>query len=304
VQTYTLRAVGKLEDLKVPGSQPLAVRSARRRDRVETLVLSFREYPEGTADVSDDKTEDTDLDTSATVIPSAIDHVAAIVNALHQSYVDFACAGLSLSLAESSRSGTFELLTLTLDDIRIAKAQESDVGLLTVWHVQIDDMRPTAPSPVILQPADSGFNSHRSDNMVARPVFALQSDRDFEVSLMHDVRSYRSIGIAVADLNVSVFLDAFMDVQQIMMSSISWATLSEDEALAKGRGEVFLMLGDVLSLPADTEGQSVLFLQEFELALPTLNVSLSPLLKKNPPTFKLLFLILYLFLPASLFPSL
>lgn len=67
-------------------------------------------------------------------------------------------AGASLNLLDLDPSGrrVVELLSFQVDGVRVAKASGRDGAELAIHHVQVDDMRPHAPCPVVLQPADSG----------------------------------------------------------------------------------------------------------------------------------------------------
>lgn len=67
-------------------------------------------------------------------------------------------AGASLNLLDLDPSGrrVVELLSFQVDGVRVAKPSGRDGAELAIHHVQVDDMRPHAPCPVVLQPADSG----------------------------------------------------------------------------------------------------------------------------------------------------
>ena len=69
--------------------------------------------------------------------------------------------GLTLNLLDMDPSGrrVVELLSLTLDRLEASKEGGKDRAQLALYHVQVDDMRPHAILPVVLQPADSGWHT-------------------------------------------------------------------------------------------------------------------------------------------------
>lgn len=72
--------------------------------------------------------------------------------------VDMRLAGLSCNLLEtSSRHGTSELLSITVDQIRVGKTGGRDRSEFSIFHIQVDDLRPQARRPIMFEPMDSGM---------------------------------------------------------------------------------------------------------------------------------------------------
>ncbi len=140
-------------------------------------------------------------------------------------------AGLSLSLLDLDPSGrrVLELLALQVDGLRVTKASGRDGAELSIHHVQVDDMRPLAPCPVVLQPADSGWNTppsrtRREGRRGARapslsslgpeggiPLIRLMAEPNLQTpwsSLVH----LRALELIVQELELHLDLDVVMSL--------------------------------------------------------------------------------------------
>ncbi|KAG5175783.1 hypothetical protein JKP88DRAFT_351402 [Tribonema minus] len=102
-----------------------------------------------------------------TLCPAVATAAAAAAAALLSLHVD----GVALAKRSRSASGVAalrtvasvlhgQLVSLHVDGVTLAKRSRSDRTVASVLHVQLDDMRPRARFPVVMQPVDSGYNSH------------------------------------------------------------------------------------------------------------------------------------------------
>ena len=90
----------------------------------------------------------------------------------HDLDVEIMFRGFGMQIVESGFAGPLELLSVCLDVIFLRKHGQSDLTKFSVYHVQVDDMRPYANMPVVFQPLDSGWNSCLRDD--GRDVAFLQ----------------------------------------------------------------------------------------------------------------------------------
>ncbi|CAM9775046.1 unnamed protein product, partial [Phaeothamnion confervicola] len=159
---YLLDKIGPLEPLQreAPLFEVLArgLERARDRDRDRDRRLHVEVRAEGRTRV-----------VSFADVPRAEGHgggagaadAATQVKRLYTSVdLDVQLAGGAFSLVQSTADGPAEVLCVTADYAVVSKRCRNNRTELSVFHVQVDDMRRNARMPVVLQPVDSGFNSH------------------------------------------------------------------------------------------------------------------------------------------------
>ncbi len=122
--------------------------------------------------------------------------------------VNVAFAGIEVNLIRSFRSPYFlqELHSLHVDDVRVVKHAGTGITEISVFHIQADDMRSRSTFPTVLQPADSGYNSHLSlVKSPLRPFFRLSFET--EVGLLGGVRHFKVIDATIGDMIVRMDMD-------------------------------------------------------------------------------------------------
>ncbi len=132
-------------------------------------------------------------------------------------------AGLTLNLLDMDPSGrrVTELVSLTLDRLEVSKEGGKDRAQLALYHVQVDDLRPHTTMPVVLQPADSGWNSpmllrarESGGKAKGTPPTILPLIRVMMEPELHtpwsEVVHFRGLELGVQELEVRLDLDAVM----------------------------------------------------------------------------------------------
>ncbi len=122
--------------------------------------------------------------------------------------LNIACAGTEVNMISCYRPPYFlqELHCLHVDDIRIVKHAGTAITEISVFHIQADDMRSKSTFPTVLQPADSGYNSHLSlVKSPLRPFFRMCFER--EVGLTGGVKHFKVIDTTVGDMIIRIDMD-------------------------------------------------------------------------------------------------
>jgi hypothetical protein len=111
----------------------------------------------------------------------------------------------------------------------------------TVFHIQIDDMRPSAKFPVVAAPSNSGFNSHLTPDSVITPVpqvhvlFEWLPNND---NMIH----IRTFDIALQPLRLRIDMDFLLSLVKfsglMLESTLSPAHLSSGIAGSYSKGEI------------------------------------------------------------------
>ncbi len=117
-------------------------------------------------------------------------------------------AGIETNLIRCYRPPFFlqELHCLHVDDIRLVKHAGTGITEISIFHIQADDMRSRATFATVLQPADSGYNSHLSfAKFPLRPFFRMSFER--EVGLLGGVRHFKVIDTTIGDMIIRMDMD-------------------------------------------------------------------------------------------------
>ncbi len=290
MKPYTLQTVGTQPKL-IPsaGEPPLLVECVRRTESLATMTIVFRDEPErmrlyhphpnlfhaeNESDSSDDDEEEEDEDGSAqdddTLLQSK-SFLEILFQAAFFSAIRINIAGCFITLVHSTVTGPKELFAITLDDIKMEKRASHDHVQLSLWHLQIDDLQSTAINPIVMQPMDSGFNSHRETTMTARPFCTATTERDLdEVLLSHNIQNYSLLRLGVKPFKSVIFVDGFVDVALLFLESLSWAVPEEDSRRELSSSQVVEGLNEKLTLPPISRGN--IFLRKFEAELPDMHV--------------------------------
>ncbi len=122
--------------------------------------------------------------------------------------VNVAFAGIEINLVRCFRPPYFlqELHCLHVDDIRVIKHAGTGITEISVFHIQADDMRSRSTFATVLQPADSGYNSHLSFvKSPLRPFFRMCFER--EVGLLGGVRHFKVIDTTIGAMVIRMDMD-------------------------------------------------------------------------------------------------
>lgn len=88
--------------------------------------------------------------------------------------IDMAIHGVGITIVDDHPQ---EVLNITMENLRFASSAGSRSCVFTLHHIQLDDMSPQSPYPVVLAPLDSGFNSDKREGWLPsedeRPFFSL-----------------------------------------------------------------------------------------------------------------------------------
>ncbi len=286
LKPYTLEGVGTQPKL-IPsdGERPLLVECVRRIDTLATLALTFKDAQEKSRlyrpqpnifhaeEEESDTSDDEDDDASAqeeTIQRSKKSFLEIVVKAAYFSAFRVSIAGCIFTLVHSTRAGPKERIAITFDDIKLEKGQFSDHIQFSLWHVQVDDLEPTAVYPIIMQPIDSGFNSHREPTLTARPFCTIESERDLETLVTHHIQSFHLLRLGIKPFKCLIYVDGFVDIAFVFLDALSWAVPGEDQRRELTTSRVLEGLDKKLTLmPTVAEN---IYLRRFEAELPRMHV--------------------------------
>ncbi len=287
LKPYTLQGVSVEPKLHSHiGERPMLVECIRRREMLATLALTFRDAPEKArlhelqlnvfqnddeTDNSDD--DDVDVDTSLQYEDMSSQSntlLEVFVRAVYFSSFRVNIAGCFITLVHSMPTGHKELISITADDLLAEKVEFSDHLRISLWHLQIDDLQPTAINSIIMQPSDSGFNSHLEPTMIARPFCMIESHRDLELLITHHIQSFSLLRLCIKPLESFIYIDGFVDIALLFMDALSWAIPDEDGLRELNSKQVTELLTEKLTLlPVAPEN---IYLSTFQAELPLIHV--------------------------------
>eukprot|EP01084_Bolivina_argentea_P112627 200861_1 len=283
LKPYTLQAVGAQPKL-IPsvGERPMLVECIRRREALATLALTFKDAPEKARlyqlqpnlfqmdELSDSSDVDVDSSMHEETTRQSKTLLEIMVQAVYFSSFRINIAGGFITLVHSTTAGPKELISITWDNLVLGKGEFNDHFHVSLWHVQVDDLQPTAINPIIMQPMNSGFNSHRESTMTARPFFTLESERDLEILVSHHIQSFSLLRLCVKPIKCFIYVDGFVDIALLFMDKLSWAIPDEDHLRELNSVKVMESLNTKLTLlpfaPAN------IYLTRFEAELPLMQV--------------------------------
>ncbi|CAM9290264.1 unnamed protein product [Choristocarpus tenellus] len=175
--------------------------------------------------------------------------------------------GLVVNVAQSSLSGTTELLSLTVDHLEYGKPAGTQRSALSVWHIQLDDMRPGSQHPVILQPIETGFSSHIAETSdgrdVATPMLEVEVDRDVRVGLLHKMAVLRDVHTKISAMQCAVFVDYWMGLQEVVWASLDWTSAGPEVVRLQSVKEMNAMVQSKLHLLKEDVSASTIFIGAF-----------------------------------------
>mmetsp|Transcript_31543 Transcript_31543/g.41694 ORF Transcript_31543/g.41694 Transcript_31543/m.41694 type:complete len:493 (+) Transcript_31543:1-1479(+) len=106
----------------------------------------------------------------------------------------------------------------------------SDSVELSIFHFQIDDMRPKSRFPVVFQPINSGFNSHVKMEDTEIPFLRISYERELATP---NIPHFKSIEIALQETNMRLDMDYLFDLSaffnRLVAIFISGETMSKIE---------------------------------------------------------------------------
>ncbi len=287
LKPYTLQAVGAQPKL-IPsdGERPMLVECIRRREVLATLALTFKDAPEKVRlyqlqpnlfqkdELSDSSDDDDDVNVDSSMHEETTRQsktlLEIIVQAVYFSSFRINIAGGFITLVHSTTAGPKELISITWDDLVLEKGEFNDHFHLSLWHVQVDDLQPTAINSIIMQPMNSGFNSHRESTMTARPFCTLESERDLEILVSHHIQSFALLRLCVKPLKCFIYIDGFVDIALLFMDALSWAIPDDDHRRELSSAQVMESLNAKLTLPPVAPAN--IYLTRFEAELPLMQV--------------------------------
>ncbi|CAM9838191.1 unnamed protein product [Scytosiphon promiscuus] len=164
------------------------------------------------------------------------DSVTRLKRLYNQLDIGIRFAGLSFNVVECSTEGPCEVMSAHVDSVTVAKRSGDNTVELQVFHVQVDDMRRRSRMPVVLQPADSGFNSHLREgrgwgggSKGAVPCVRLLLDKEVATIGMPHLRSL--------DLELQQEMRANVDLEFVLhllnLAGSLLPELTSEEVLAK-----------------------------------------------------------------------
>ncbi|CAN0032080.1 unnamed protein product, partial [Ectocarpus fasciculatus] len=164
------------------------------------------------------------------------DSVTRLKRLYNQLDIGVRFSGLSFNIVECSTEGPSEVMSAHVDSVTVAKRSGDNVVELQVFHVQVDDMRRRTRMPVVLQPADSGFNSHLRDareggaggNRGAVPFVRLLWDKEVATLGMPHLKS---LDLELQEMRANVDLEFVLHLLALTGSLVP--ELTSEEVLAK-----------------------------------------------------------------------
>ncbi|CBJ48804.1 conserved unknown protein [Ectocarpus siliculosus] len=164
------------------------------------------------------------------------DSVTRLKRLYNQLDIGVRFSGLSFNIVECSTEGPSEVMSAHVDSVTVAKRSGDNVVELQVFHVQVDDMRRRTRMPVVLQPADSGFNSHLREareggaggNRGAVPFVRLLWDKEVATLGMPHLKS---LDLELQEMRANVDLEFVLHLLALTGSLVP--ELTSEEVLAK-----------------------------------------------------------------------
>lgn len=118
--------------------------------------------------------------------------------------------GVAISIiADTSTQTLEELLAIYIEGVSLKFNGHLPSLECSIYHCQVDDMRPSARFPVVLVPTTSGLNSHLSDEIVATPFMRVRCTWKYFAGV-DDVVHICDFEALLQELNIRVDMDLVM----------------------------------------------------------------------------------------------
>lgn len=143
--------------------------------------------------------------------------------------IDMAVHGVGITVVDDHPQ---EVLNITMENIRFTSSAGSRSCVFSLHHIQLDDMSPQSPYPVVLAPLDSGYNSDKREGWLPsddeRPFFSLT----VETAPQSGVVIVNNFDLELNSLAVNLSLEYV-----IMLRNVFFKFIAEtDEETAREQG--------------------------------------------------------------------
>ena len=154
----------------------------------------------------------------------SIQNLSTFDKVLRSLRVKLSFRGVSINVIADTPMHTLEeLLSISVEGI-LCKFNGNVPSIeYSVYHIQVDDMRPAARFPVILVPADSGFNSHLSDVGEPTPFVQMRCTWKYVVG-GDDSIHITNLEALLQEANVKVDMDMTMSIVGLLGRTIKELT--------------------------------------------------------------------------------
>ncbi|TYZ64692.1 hypothetical protein PybrP1_011044 [[Pythium] brassicae (nom. inval.)] len=164
-----------------------------------------------------------------TTVYAAVRQQAFLNDWLSDLLIDMAFHGVGITVVDDHPQ---EVLNLTMENMRLESSAGSRTCVFTLHHLQIDDMSPGSPYPVVLAPLDSGFNSDKREDWLPthdeRPFFSVA----VETAPQSGITIVNDFDVEVHSLSVKLSLEYLLKLQRVFAKFVP----ETDEETARRQG--------------------------------------------------------------------